>query len=302
MTGDPGLLEARVVAGHGRRYVVETDDGTRLACLTAARTLQPVCGDLARVEPGAALIRELLPRRSLFSKADAQGRSRPLAANLDRVLVTLATEPEADPFLLDKYLAAVAGMGIEAGILFNKTDLLTSLPSPAHGQLEYYRGIGYRVFEVSARSGEGLDGLKLVLAGHTSLLAGQSGVGKSSLLNALVPDARRRINELSEATGEGRHTTTVTTLHPFEGGGALLDSPGVRDLALAHIAPRQLAELFLEFPRHGAGCRFPDCLHAEEPGCAVQEAVRRGEILESRYANYSKLLRVMKKAERQKYD
>jgi ribosome biogenesis GTPase len=254
------------------------------------------------VEPGANLIRELLPRRSLFSKADARGKSRPLAANLDQVLVTLATEPEADLFLLDKYLAAVAGMGIEAGIVFNKTDLLASLTSSAHGRLGYYRGIGYRVFEVSARGGAGLDGLKLALAGRASLLAGQSGVGKSSLLNALVPEARRRIDALSEATGEGRHTTTVTTLHPLPGGGVLLDSPGVRDLALPHVAPRQLAKLFMEFPRHGAGCRFPDCLHAEEPGCAVQTATQRGEILESRYANYMKLLRAMKKAEKQRYD
>ena len=302
MTGSPTLLEARVLAGHGRRFVVETGDSTRLTCLTAARSLQPVCGDRLRVDPGAALIRELLPRRSLFSKADARGRPRPIAANLDLVLVTVAVEPEAQLFLLDKYLASIAGMGIEAGIVYNKTDLLAGASAPVQRQLAYYRGIGYSVFDVSSRSGAGLDALKAALAGRMSLLVGQSGVGKSSLLNALVPDARRRIDELSAISGEGKHTTTVTTLHALPGGGELLDSPGVRDLALTVVAPRDVARLFIEFPRHARDCRFPDCVHAQEPGCAVQAAAARGEILASRYANYLKLLGAMKKAEKQKYD
>jgi len=302
MTGNPKLLEARVLAGHGRRFVVETSDGTRLTCLTASRALQPVCGDRLRVDPGEALIRELLPRRSLFSKADARGKPRPVAANLDRVLVTLAVEPAVELFLLDKYLASIAGMGIEAAIIFNKTDLPGDTPTPIRQQLGYYRGIGYPVFDASTRSGSGLDTLKTALAGGMSLLVGQSGVGKSSLLNALVPDARRRIDELSTATGEGKHTTTVTTLHALPGGGALLDSPGVRDLALSVVAPRDVARLFIEFTRHASDCRFPDCSHEKEPGCAVQAATKQGEILESRYGNYLKLLRVMRKSEKQKYD
>jgi ribosome biogenesis GTPase len=135
-----------------------------------------------------------------------------------------------------------------------------------------------------------------------SLLVGQSGVGKSSLLNALIPDARHRISELSAATGEGKHTTTVTTLHALPGGGALLDSPGVRDLALSHIAPGEVAKLFREFPPYAAACRFPDCSHEHEPGCALQAAAKCGELLDSRYENYLKLLRVMQKAEKQRYD
>ena len=302
MTGGSRLLEARVLAGHGRRFVVETPDGAHLTCLTATKSLQPVCGDRLRVEPGEALIRELLPRRSLFSKADARGKPRPVAANLDRVLVTLAVEPAAELFLLDKYLASIAGMGIEAAIVFNKTDLLGGAPPTLQRQLIYYRGIGYPVFEVSSRSGAGLGELKTALTGRMNLMAGQSGVGKSSLLNAFVPDARRRIAELSAATGEGKHTTTVTTLHPLPGGGTLLDSPGVRDLALSHIAPGEVTKLFREFPRYAAACRFPDCSHEHEPGCALQAASKHGEILESRYENYLKLLRVMKKAEKQRYD
>jgi ribosome biogenesis GTPase / thiamine phosphate phosphatase len=304
MSGPVAQREARVVAGHGRRYAVETAEGKRLICLTAGRIVLPVCGDRVNIEDGVAgpRILEVLPRRSLFSKADNRGRPIALAANLDRVLVTLAALPEPDPFLTDKYLASIAGMGIQAGILFNKLDLPGAPQAMPAARLDYLEAAGYPVYRVSVRDSAGMEELHEGLVGLNSLLVGQSGVGKSSLLNALVPEARHRIDELSAATDEGRHTTTTTTLHPLPGGGALLDSPGVRDLMLAHRDPKRIAALFVEFPARAAECRFKDCLHLQEPGCAVKAAVENGTILESRLRSYQRLVKTMQQAKDRMYD
>jgi ribosome biogenesis GTPase / thiamine phosphate phosphatase len=294
--GSSAIIEARVVAGHGRRFVVETAAGERYPCLTAGRSQQAICGDRVRLEITAQgpVIHEVLARDSLFSKADARGRPQPLAANLDQVLVTLAVTPAADDFLLDKYLAAVSGMGIASGIIFNKIDLPDGAGRAATERLlDYLETLGYPVFRVSAHTGSGLDGLRRNLSGRGSLLVGQSGVGKSSLLNLLVPGAAQRIHSLSAATDEGRHTTTATTWHPLAGGGALLDSPGVRDVALPLRPPQQIAGLFIEFPVRAADCRFNDCLHVQEPGCAIKAAVERGEIRAERYRHYLRMLQTM---------
>lgn len=302
--GGAALLEGRVAAGHGRRFVVETADGARYSCLTSGRAVQAVCGDRVRMEQTADgdLIREVLPRRSLFSKTGPRGESLPSVANLDQVLVTLAAQPAPDGYLTDKYLAALAGMGLTAGIVFNKIDLAGEETIEVTARLGYFQKLGYPVFRISARSGLGLEPLAAALTGKGSLLVGQSGVGKSSLLNALVPDAQGRIAALSAATGEGRHTTTSTTLHPLAGGGVLFDSPGVRDLSLANRSPESLRELFVEFPARAADCRFADCLHLNEPGCAVRSAVEKQEIPESRYKSYQRLVRYMRGVETRKYD
>ncbi|HEV7164902.1 MAG TPA: ribosome small subunit-dependent GTPase A [Gammaproteobacteria bacterium] len=298
------MLDGRVVAGHGRRYVVETANGTRLLCLTAGRSLQPVCGDRVQVEPDAdgALIRKVLPRTSLFSKTDDRGKSIPAAANLDLVLVALAVEPRPDSFLTDKYLAAIGAMGLKPGIVFNKIDLPDASAVEADTHLTYFEKLGYPVFRLSTKGKLGLESLRTALSDKCSLLVGQSGVGKSSLLNILVPEARSRITELSAATGEGKHTTTSTTLHPLPGGGSLLDSPGVRDLSLAHCPPEALKSLFVEFTPRAGHCRFADCLHITEPSCAVRAAVENKEIPESRYKSYQRLVKTMKEVQDRKYD
>jgi ribosome biogenesis GTPase len=284
--------------------MVETAAGARVPALTAGRQVQPVCGDRVQLESGAdgAYITEVLPRSSLFSKTDDRGRAQPAAANLDLVFLTLATEPAPDTFLTDKYLAALAGMDLEAAIVFNKFDLPDSDSVESEARLAYFEKVGYPIFRVSAKGNLGLEALSAAMKGKSSLMVGQSGVGKSSLLNALVPDAQHRITELSAATGEGKHTTTSTTLHPLATGGSLLDSPGVRDLSLAHRAPETLRGLFREFPAKAEHCRFADCLHLREPGCAVRAAVEQQEILDSRYSSYKKLVNTMRQAEERKYD
>lgn len=297
-------LFGRVVFGHGRRFVVETDSLERITCLTAGRVVQPVCGDKVRLERNATggSITEVMARKSLFSKTGPHGEPLPSAANLDQVLVTLAVQPEPDQYLTDKYLAALASMGLRAGIIFNKIDLAGEATVDVEARLGYLESLGYPVYRVSARSHRGLEPFSAALIGKGTLLVGQSGVGKSSLLNALVPDAEGRVAALSEATGEGRHTTTSTTLHPLAGGGVLFDSPGVRDLSLATRSPETLRELFVEFPAHATDCRFADCQHLQEPGCAVRAAVERGEIAESRYKSYQRLVKFMRSADARKYD
>ncbi|HEV2212198.1 MAG TPA: ribosome small subunit-dependent GTPase A [Gammaproteobacteria bacterium] len=299
------LLGGRVVAGHGRRFVVETEDGARISCLTGGRSVSPICGDWVNVEAGAdgGHIREVLPRRSLFSKTDHQGKAVPAVANLDRVFMVLAPVPVPELFLMDKYLASLDGMGIATGIVLNKMDLVDEDDDGGLSRrLAYLEGLDYPVYRVSTHDETGLGEFAAALAGHVSMLVGQSGVGKSSLLNALVPEAGHRIDELSAATDEGRHTTTSTTLHPLPSGGALVDSPGVRDLELAIRDPAKIGPLFRDIRQVAVGCRFADCLHLQEPGCAVKAAVEAGKLPESRYKSYRWLVTTMRQAEERKYD
>ncbi|HSN16888.1 MAG TPA: ribosome small subunit-dependent GTPase A [Gammaproteobacteria bacterium] len=298
------LREGRVVAGHGRRFVVETLDGTRFVCLTATREIQAVCGDRVKVEGDTDVrIVEVLPRRSLFIKADGRGRAVASVANLDRVFMVLAPIPVPELFLMDKYLASIEGMGIPAGIVLNKLDLVDEDDDGGLGRrLVYLNGLGYPVFHVSTRDHTGLDGFAVALQGHVSMLVGQSGVGKSSLLNALVPGAGHRIDELSAATDEGRHTTTSTTLHPLPGGGALVDSPGVRDLELAVRDPAEIGPLFRDIRTIAQHCRFANCLHLQEPGCAVKAAVENETLPESRYTSYKWLMTTMRQAKEREFD
>ena len=299
-----GPRAARVVAGHGRRFVVETGDGTRLICLTAGRTVQPVCGDRVQVAADAEpRILEVLPRRSLFSKADGRGRAVPAVANLDQVLMVLAPIPVPELFLMDKYLAAIEGTGIEAGIVLNKLDLVDADDDGGLGRrLAYLGTLGYPVYKVSTRDGSGLETLAAALQGHDSMLVGQSGVGKSSLLNLLVPEAGHRIDELSAATDEGRHTTTSTTLHPLGKSGALVDSPGVRDLELSVRDPSEIGPLFRDIRAIAPDCRFANCLHLQEPGCTVKVAVEEERLPRSRYTSYKWLMTTMQQAKDRKFD
>ena len=296
--------EGRVVAGHGRRFVVETAEGTRLTCLTATRDLQAVCGDRVQLDDSAdPHIVQVLPRRSLFSKADGRGRAVPAVANLDRVFIVLAPIPEPELFLMDKYLASIEGMGIEAGIVLNKMDLVDEDEDGGLGRrLAYLNGLGYPVYRVSTQDGAGLEEFAAALKGHVSMLVGQSGVGKSSLLNALVPEAGHRIDALSAATAEGRHTTTSTTLHPLPGGGALVDSPGVRDLELVVRDPAEIGLLFRDIRAIAQHCRFANCLHLQEPGCAVKAAVEEQKLPESRYISYKWLMTTMRQAKEREFD
>lgn len=292
------LSEGRVIASYGKRLIVEDPLGSRHPAFVGRRGLRLVCGDRVRwrasEESGDVAVLELLPRDTELTRPDARGRVEVLAANLDQVIVVCAPEPPPDPFIIDRYLAAAEVMGTAALVACNKIDL----PAAAVDCLEEFLAIGYPVLRVSALAEKGLDQLRARLAGHCSILVGQSGVGKSSLLNALVPGIEAATAQVSAATGEGRHRTTATTLYSLPGGGALLDSPGVRDFAPALGDPRLAATGFREIVNAAERCRFGNCRHMREPGCAVKGGVEEGAISARRYESYRRLLRLTEDLQR----
>ncbi len=293
------LSDGRVVASYGKRLLVEDESGTRRPAFIGRRGLKVVCGDRVRWrEPddgGEVAVLELMPRDTELSRPDSRGRPEILAANIDQVVVVCAPEPAPDPFIIDRYLAAAEVMGATALVACNKSDLAGAVQAVSLAEFE---AVGYPALRVSARAAHGLDALRDELAGHSSILVGQSGVGKSSLLNALLPGTEIATAQVSAATGEGRHRTTATTLYPLPGGGVLLDSPGVRDFAPALGDPRLAAAGFREIVEAATHCRFANCRHMREPGCAVKEGVEAGAISARRYESYRRLLRLTEDLQR----
>lgn len=274
--------------------LVEDTAGKLTRCV-ARRTLgNIVCGDHVSWQPSGeqeGVITAITPRRSVLTRADGADRLRPLAANIDQILIVAAPEPAPEPFLIDKYTVAAELANTSPVLVINKADLLDSAGRRAlDGALSGYIDTGYPVLYTSARQNTGLEQLADRLAGRTSILVGQSGVGKSSLIKRLLPELDIAIGRLSEASGQGRHTTTTTTLYHLPHGGELIDSPGVRDFRLGQVDPGALAGGFREFRPHLGHCRFSDCRHVSEPDCAVIAAVASGEISARRLESYRSLL------------
>jgi ribosome biogenesis GTPase len=288
----PPLRRGLVISHLGQGLAVESSTGEVILCHTRRRLGDVAVGDLVFWEPcegNQGRVSEVLPRRSLLTRPGYGGKIRLVAANLDQVLVVAAPEPEPDWLLVDQYLAACEHRGLRAAIVLNKIDRISDRGAIL-AALADYAAIGYPCFPVSARTGEGLPDLRAELAGRCSMLAGQSGVGKSSLTNALLPDKQLRTRELSEKAGLGRHTTTAATLYHLPDGGDLIDSPGVAIFGLAEMSMQDLAAGFREFRPKLAECRFRDCRHVNDKGCAVREAVETGQISGARYQRFLKLV------------
>jgi ribosome biogenesis GTPase / thiamine phosphate phosphatase len=295
--GQPPPRAGRIVASHGHRVVLEDEAGQRLPCRLYGRDLQAVCGDRvtwvpASAEGAAGLVLSVEPRRNELARIDAAGRVEVVVANLDRLVAVIAPVPQPDFALCDRYLAAAEWAGLEAAVALNKSDLPGASEAAITRELAVYRRIGYAVVAASKRAPDGAAELATILSQGTSALVGQSGVGKSSLTNLLVPGVEAAVQEVSRATEEGRHTTTASTLYPLPQGGELIDSPGVRDFSPPLPAPRDVASGFREIFAAGHSCRFPDCHHRGEPGCAVEPAVAAGGISARRLASYRQLLRL----------
>ncbi|MGH8170017.1 MAG: ribosome small subunit-dependent GTPase A [Steroidobacteraceae bacterium] len=286
-------FDARVIAAFGRHLLVQESSGRTLKARPFGRDLGAVCGDDVRCRDdprhGEVHVLEVLPRRTALYRSSARGRAEPVLANLTRLLVVIAPVPPPDPFVADRYLAAAESAGIAATPVLNKAELGTDEALGA--QLGAYAAAGYECLAVSATTGAGVDGLLSACAGQVAALVGQSGVGKSSLVRRLAPDAVVEIGGLMREE-EGRHTTTASRLFDLPGGGKLIDSPGVRDFAPAidHLHPRHLG--FVEVARLAPGCRFLDCRHMREPDCAVQQAVESGLVDARRYESYRRLRRL----------
>ena len=283
------LLEGLVIAHLGQGIAVEYDQKIIL-CQTLRRLDAIAVGDkvlwsLSSSDQGR--IEEILPRRSLLERPSRNGKTRPVAANIDTVFIVFAVEPNCDFLLIDQYLAVCENRNIDVALVLNKTDL----PQTAiiEKELLDYKKLGYPLYRVSALGSSNIDELKNVLKGQVSMLAGQSGVGKSSLTNAIIPDKDIKTNTVSATTKHGRHTTTATTLYHLTDGGYLIDSPGVAIFGLAGLSEHQLAYGYREFQTHIDNCQFNDCRHLKDKGCAVVAAVDNGDISKTRYDRFLKL-------------
>lgn len=279
----------RVVARYRRHCLVEADDRSRIACQIGSRSLNPVVGDKVEWKPDSddtGVVSEILPRKTELTRINSRGSPEIVAANLTQLVVVLAVKPSPDWFLLDRYLASAELASLRSAIVFNKRDLSPTLPA----ELEDYRDLTDAICATSAKRAENLDALCSQMREQRSAMIGQSGVGKSSLINALLGDSVQEVSALSEKSGHGRHTTSTSVLYRLPTGGELIDSPGVRDYAPYIEDPRDVQRGFREFAPFSAGCRFDDCAHLAEPDCAVKEAVSTGAIVARRYESYQVLL------------
>jgi ribosome biogenesis GTPase len=283
-----------VIAAHGRHYLVAPEDGSAmLQCFPRGKRSEVAVGDRVIYEPTSAdqgVIVEIGERRNLLYRSD-QYKSKVFAANLDQLLIVLATEPHFSEDLLGRALVAAEANELKPLIVLNKTDVTAELPG-ARARLARYQALGYTVVELSIKTQPeaARAALDEHLHGHATLLLGQSGMGKSTLVNLVVPNAEVATREISTALNSGRHTTTFTRLYPLPDGGALIDSPGFQEFGLHHLTEGKLERAFPEFRPLLPNCRFYNCHHLQEPGCAILEAVADGRIAPARHALYAQLV------------
>lgn len=293
---DGGLGEAReglVIARYGANLVVEPKVGELIGCTARQNLGDLVCGDRViwqQSSDGEGVITADLPRSSVLERHAYHGTTKPLAANVDQLVIVSAPVPELSPDLIDRYLAAARFSAIHPLVVLTKTDLLTpDQLKQIERQLGEFRAIGYTVVLANVRLAGGLDAIATHLKDRTSVLVGQSGVGKSSLIDALLPDHELRIGAVSEASGLGRHTTSAATLYHLPFGGNLIDSPGVRNFHLWDVPPEELSQGYVELASLVGHCRFANCAHGPEPGCALRDAAEQGNISPRRLRSYLEL-------------
>ncbi|MDX5333480.1 MAG: small ribosomal subunit biogenesis GTPase RsgA [Gammaproteobacteria bacterium] len=282
----------RVITRYGADMIVEDEDGQTHRCTTRRKLQDAVCGDYVQwqaEQTGNAVVVAIEKRQNVLTRPDLRGRPKPIAANIDQLAIVSAHLPAPNWEMVDRYLVAAELLPADALIVLNKCDLADTHPVD-ETILAEYRELGYQVLEVSSTREHGLDGLLAALKGKTSILVGLSGVGKSSLIKNLLPAQDIRIGEISDYSSKGKHTTTSATLYHLPDGGDLIDSPGVRDFTLGTVTPTELARGFREIADRAGECRFHNCTHVVEPGCAVKAAVEDGGISRRRYTNYRNIL------------
>ncbi|KHT64716.1 GTPase RsgA [Photobacterium gaetbulicola] len=300
---DETLLESAreglVITRFGQHADVEDPETGIIHRCNLRRSIQSlVSGDRVVWRPGvealqgiAGVVEAVHERESMLTRPDYYDGVKAVAANVNQIIIVSAVLPELSLNIIDRYLIAAETVGIPPLIVLNKVDLLEAgNRKQVEETLSLYQEIGYEVRLVSSETGEGLDGLREDLKGHISIFAGQSGVGKSSLVNALMPEVDAEVGDVSENSGLGQHTTTAARLYHFPDGGDLIDSPGVREFGLWHLEPEQVTEAFVEFRDYLGGCKFRDCKHGNDPGCIIREAVEEGKIHQARYDSYHKII------------
>ncbi|MDH3275506.1 MAG: ribosome small subunit-dependent GTPase A [Gammaproteobacteria bacterium] len=293
--------KAVVTATYSRRMRLRLANDEEVNARIKGKRLRPVCGDRVVAEPitdeSDWLIIKIEARDNALSRPNMRGQTEVLAANIELLLVVAAGEPKPDWFIVDRYLCAAEAMGIPSAVVYNKIDLEDS-DSDLEAVLQDYQRADYQTVRCSALSGDGISQLDELIRGKAAIIVGQSGVGKSSIINALLDDQQQRTAEVSEKSREGRHTTVNSMMLSLQNGGVIIDSPGVRDYAPALDSAPQVIQGFREIDIAGLDCRFANCRHLREPGCAVKAAVEGGTISERRYESYRRLLALTEKLEK----
>ncbi|MEK7303042.1 MAG: ribosome small subunit-dependent GTPase A [Pseudomonadota bacterium] len=283
-------LAGQIIAAFGRHYSVETNNGEIVSCVMRGKKGGVACGDRVELQlttAGQGVIETIKPRKSLLYRSDSF-KEKIIAANVTQIIIVVAAIPSFSEELINRCLVAVESENINALIVLNKADLAGPTQT-AMGILSLYRDLGYPVLQLSAIND--VSALQPYLKGHLSVLAGQSGMGKSTLLNALIPEARRATAEISVALDSGCHTTTHSQLYHIDADSAIIDSPGIQEFGLNHIKEENLAYGFIEFHAYIGQCKFSNCRHLSEPGCALTLAAQEGKVHTKRLAFYQKLLR-----------
>jgi len=280
-----------VIARFGQRALVEDNDGQRRQCVMRANIDSLVAGDAVIWRPSddTGVIESRDARRTVLSRPDYRGLLRPVAANVDVMFVVIAPKPEPFDNLIDRYLVAAEHAGMQAVLVVNKADLLTK-DDPVTALASAYKALGYPVAQTDEISDPTAEAIRPLANNQTLVLVGQSGVGKSSLINRLIPDLDIRIGALSEAIAKGRHTTTAAELYHLPSGGHLIDSPGIREFHLHHLPAEDVAYGFIEFQDYLGRCRFRNCQHDHEVGCAILTAVAEGNISAARLQSYRNIV------------
>jgi len=294
---------ARVISHHGRQLFAETESLKKIKCKIRQNLGDIACGDYVLVQQALDangqqktgesqnVVVAVKERKNLLVKTGFAGAIKPVAANIGQLVIVTALKPKPNPYLIDRYLIAAENLPAEALIIINKIDLLDDETKKIVADLTaLYQSIGYRVISASIKKDIGLDEISDALSNTTSILVGLSGVGKSSIVKAILPKEEIRIGETSETTGEGKHTTTVSALYHLKCNGIIIDSPGVRDFTPINNSIDEISYGFKDVRQFIGGCKFSNCSHLNEPGCAMKQAVADGKLNGQRFNNYRRLV------------
>ena len=307
VANDLGDEQTGTITAHfGQQVGVESADGESMRCHFRATLEQLVVGDRVIWQPpkseGLGVVEAIEPRHTVLKRPDMYGNLKPVAANVEQMLVVFAPLPKPSSALLDRYLVAAELSDIPATLVLNKADLIDEELRPFIDDMKaLYQRLGYPVLEVSAHDSLGLAPLQEALVGKTSVFVGQSGVGKSSLVNAVLPEADLQVGDLSASSGLGQHTTVTARLFHLPTGGELIDSPGIREFGLWHISEDELLHGYRELSDLAGHCKFRNCSHRNEPGCALIMAAESGEISEERLANFYQIADTLDEDGRERY-